>query len=208
MRKSVLAAALLSGFIVVGATPATAAAPEREKRSGDFTSLFSGTNDCISNETGAGQTCTDIFLSARTDTSGQGSVEFNIQTYSISEDGDFTPIGSEYGFSTQDVVLTVTEELDATLAPTAITLQAVTCTPQGCQHGGSREVLVSAADSAVGPAVQRRERGSFREGKCTYRYTRTSTSAPVEGTITIDGVTYLETGSAEFGQYRVTQSCK
>lgn len=205
MRKALVVAASISGLLLTTAAPAAAAAPVREKDSGNFSSLNSSTSEC--NPEGAGQTCTDIFLFASTDTSGQGYVSLNIETYSVSEQGEFTHISSEFGFS-EGASLTVTSDFDAMLAETRMTLQTFTCTPESCEEEVSREVVVSASDTAVGPAFTSRQRGTFRDGTCTFRFSSTLTGAPVEGTITIDGVTYDETGTAEVGKYRVMQRCK
>lgn len=207
MHKTVFTAALLGGLLVGGAAPAAAAPPEREKQSGTFTSLESLTSDCTS-EPGGGETCTSIFLSASTHTSGTGSVSLSIETYTDDGEGGSTPISSEHGFVEGGSELAVTGDLSATLAPTTVVLQSYDCTDQGCEEGGTREVTVSASDTAVGPVGTSRERGTFKDGACTHKWSFTATSADVAGTITLDGVTYEEVGRVSTGDYRSMSRCK
>lgn len=204
MRRAVLTAALLGGLLVGGAAPAAAATPEREKQSGSFTHLESYTSECTPQPAG-GETCTSIFLFASTDTSGMGSVSLTIDTYLIDGDGDYIPIGFESGF-VEGSDLTVGSDLSATLAPTTLTLQS--CTDEGCEGAGSREVTVSASDAPTGPVRTSRERGKFKEDGCMYKWSSTSRSAEVAGTITLDGVTYDEIGQVSTGDYRFMSRCK
>ncbi len=206
MRKTILTAALLGGLLVGGAAPAAAAPPEREKQSGTFASLESFTSECTPEQEG-GETCTSIFLYASTDTSGMGSVLLSIDTYMLDGEGLFTPISAEFGFI-EGAELTVSSDLSATLALTTVMLQSYICTEKGCEEGGSREVTVSASDTAIGPVGTGRERGMFKEGKCIYKWSFTSTSAEVAGTITLDGVTYDEAGRVSTGDYRARSRCK
>jgi hypothetical protein len=208
MRKTILTAALLGGLLVGGAAPAAAAPPEREKQSGSFASLYSNTEECTPAQEG-GQTCTNIFLSASTDTSGMGYVSLSIETYALDGEGSYTPISFESGWVEGGSKLTVSNNLSATLAPTTVTLQSYNnCTPQGCGEGDSREVTVSATDTAVGPIGTGRQRGMFKDGNCMYKYSSTERSADVAGTITLDGVTYDETGRVSTGDYRAMSRCK
>lgn len=207
MRKTIVTAALLGGLLAGGAAPATAAPPEREKQSGTLTSLDTFTSGCTP-EQGAGETCTGIGLFASTDTSGTGSVSVSIETYTLDEEGSFTPIRSEFGSVEGDPALSVSSDLSATLAPTTVLLHSYVCTDEGCEEGGRREVTVSASDSAVGPVRTGRERGTLKDGNCMYKWSFTSTSAEVAGTITVDGVTYDEAGAVSTGDYRSMSRCK
>jgi hypothetical protein len=207
MRRTVLTAALLGGLLVGGAAPATAAPPEREKQSGNYTALESFTSECTPEPTG-GETCTNIFLYASTDTSGMDSVSLTIDTYSIDGDGVYTPIDFASGFVEGGSELTVTSDLSATLAPTTVVLETFECTEAGCDLVDSREVTVSASDTRTGPIGKGRDRGTFRDGSCMYKWSNTYTSAEVAGTITLDGVTYDEVGSVRTGDYRVMSLCK
>ncbi len=206
MRNTTLTVALLGGLLVGGAAPATAAPPERVKQSGTSTSLESSTVECTA-EQGGGETCTSIVLSAGTDTAGMDSVSLSIETY-MRDGEEYTPISSEYGFVEGGAELTVGSDLSATLAPTIVTLESYDCTDESCEEAGSREVTVSASGTAVGPAATSRERGKFKEGTCTYKWSSTSTSAEVAGTITLDGVTHHAAGPVSTGDYRLMSRCK
>jgi hypothetical protein len=95
------------------------------------------------------------------------------------------------------------DELTATLEETQVTLSS--CDRRGCTE--TRTVTVSAADSG-GPVSTFTSRGSFKDGTCTFRYSESGQSAPVSGTLTIDGVTLAEEGQAGVSEYKVQQNCR
>lgn len=72
--------------------------------------------------------------------------------------------------------------------------------------GRSRTVTVSASDS--GPAGTFTNRGSFKDATCTYRYSESGYSAPVTGTLTIDGTTLAEDGWAQQSEFKVSATCR
>jgi hypothetical protein len=200
MRRA-LGIALTAGTLVVGvAAPAAAAPPEHMKTSGSYANLSSSTEDC--RQHGSNRTvCTNVNLYASTNSDGTGFVCVDTATYSISRDR-FTLRSQENGCTdVPDSTLTVTDGFVATLAPTTLTLFS-----DGAKSS-SRTVTVSAQDSPVGPVATSTGRGSFKDGTCTYRYSYSERSAPVTGTITLDGVTLDESGFAAVGSDRVTERC-
>ncbi|WP_448613817.1 hypothetical protein [Modestobacter sp. URMC 112] len=201
MRRAVLTTLAIGGMIVGAAGPASAAPPERMKNSGTYTSLFSYTEDCRQQGTSR-STCTNIGLNAYAIEDGTVSVCVDTATYVLSRER-FSLRSAEYGCT--DVAassLTVTDTFVATLAPTTVVLTSES------GRGTTRTVTVSAEDSPVGPVQTSSGRGSFTDGTCTFRYSYTERSAPVPGTITIDGVTFEESGFASTGQNTVTERCK
>lgn len=205
MRKTLLAV-VLSVLVLGVAAPASAAPPVREKQSGTYASLYSFSSNCT---TDRGRTvCTDINLSASTDPTGVTFVCVSIDSYAVNRDR-YTSISSESGCTeTTAGVLQISDSMSATLAATTVNVVSYNCNRgRDCQAGGSRDVTVSASDTAVGPVSSSSGRGTFTDGNCTYRYSFTASSAEVAGTITLDGVTYDESGYAEKGDYVTTSRC-
>ncbi len=189
--------------MLTGAAPA-AAAPVKE----------SGTSSFLVSET-TGQctqkgTCTDIFLEAFTGTKEPGQVCLSISTYRRTSDGGRTAITDESGCAeATGAALSVSSDT-ATLQPTTLTLEAFSCQDDGeedealCSVTGRRDVTVAATDSANGPVTTSRDRERSTTGKCRFSYRSTTTSAPMAGTITVDGTTYVEVGRAGTTSYRLT----
>jgi hypothetical protein len=152
--------------------------------------------------------CTDISLNAYTDTSGVSQVCVSVDKYAVGGRRSGS-ISSEYGCTDVDPsAITVTSSLNATVSDTTVNLASYNCGRQGeCTVTGTREVTVSASDQPAGPVSSGISRGTFTEGGCTYRYTSTSSSAEVAGTITLDGVVYEEQGFVDTVEYKVTSRC-
>lgn len=204
MRRAMFTSVMMTGLVLGTAAPAVAAPPEMEKQSGSYESLYSFSSSCTS---GSRSVCTDISLSASTDTSGFGETCVTIDTYSVNR-GRYTPISSESGCTAGADTLTVRDDLTAVLARTTVTLESYDCGRQDCVVSGSRDVVVSAQDKPVGPVSTATGRGTFTSDGCVFRFSYSETFAEVAGTITLDGVTYDESGSVNKGDYRTTSRCK
>jgi hypothetical protein len=68
-------------------------------------------------------------------------------------------------------------------------------------------VTVSASDSG-GPVSAFTSRSTTKDGGCTTRTSESDHSAPVSGTLTIDGTTMQESGFVDQDQIKVQESCK
>lgn len=190
--------------MLTGAVPA-AAAPVKESGTSSF--LVSETTEQCT-QTG---TCTDIFLEASTGTKEPGQVCLWISSYRRTSDGGRTATTNESGCAdAAGAALSVTSDVTATLQPTTLTLEALSCEDDGeedeaqCSVTGRRDVTVAAAGSANGPVTTSRDGGRSSTGKCRFSYRSTTTSAPVAGTITVDGTTYVQAGQAGTTSYRLT----
>lgn len=201
MLKALLTAVLSSGLVISAATPTGAAPPLTQKRTGQSVNLETTSLRCTP-EVG-GQRCSDIALLVDDD-----SVTLRLTTYFRSDQGEFTTISSEEGFSLGGPTLVVTDALNATLPPTTLTLEAFSCTPEDCGVRSTRPVTVSASASSAGPVTVRRENSRTREGKCTSQLRFETREGPVAGTITIDGVSHDETGFAATTSSRFVSRCK
>ena len=190
--------------MLTAAVPA-AAAPVKESGTSSF--LYGETiGQCT--ETG---TCTDVFLEAFMSATGPGHVCLSISTYRPTRDGDRTTIADESGCEQAAAgALSVTRDFTATLQATTLTLESYVCEHDGetdepqCSVTDSREVTVAATGLANGPVTVSRDRGRSTTGKCRQSYRSTTTSAPVIGTVTVDGNTYAATGQAGTTSYRFT----
>ena len=192
-RRSFVTLIAVPVLLLVLAAPVAAAPPMRE--SGTQQSFFSVATSC------SGSTCTDRVLEAFTLDSETLVVCLSSFTYNprtgrlVSQESGCT--------ETSPGALTVTGDFTVTLADTAVTL--ATCNRRGCTE--SDTVTVSAQDSAVGPVFTETGRGTFSDGSCTSRYSFTSQSSQIAGTMTIDGVAYQQSGSASISQFTVSTRC-
>ena len=188
--------------MLTGALPA-AAAPVRQSGSSSF--LYSETTgQCTS--TGR---CTEIFLEAFTGTMEPGQVCLSTSTYQRTSGGGRTALTDEHGCADlSGAALTVTDDLSATLQPTTLTLEAFSCEGEEdeaqCSVTSRRDVTVSSSQSAVGPITSSRDRGRSTTGQCRSTYRSTTTSAPVAGTVTVDGTTHTGEGQAGTTSFRST----
>lgn len=199
MRRAVVTAMVAGGLVVAAAAPAAAAPPV--KQAGTSTFLYSEAGGCTS----AG-VCTDVFLDAMTGTQmGPGQVCLSVRTGTQASSGGRADVTGEFGCA-EAAALTLTGDLDATLAPTTVTLETMSCDEdkQECEVTGSRAVTVAATAVAEGPVSTSRDRGRVSTGACRSTYSSTTTSAPVSGRITLDGTAYDLTGQAGTTSYRTT----
>jgi hypothetical protein len=193
MRRVVTAFIVLPILVLALAAPAAAAPPLKE--SGTQLGFYSVNTDC------SGATCTDTVLDAYTVDPGillvcLTSIKYNIHTGRGTGEGSCA--------ETNPSALTITPEFTVTLDETAITL--FDCNRHTCTEGDT--VVVSAQDSAIGPIFSETSRGTFTDGTCTYRYSSSSESAGIAGTMTIDGVTLEQQyGSASISEFTVSSRC-
>jgi hypothetical protein len=204
MRRLVLACLTVGLLLITTAAPAFAAQPFRESGTQNF--LFSFASDC--DETGNRTTCTDTFLDVFPVAPDTVVVCLNRFTFAFNErSGRGRLISDESGCtetSADALSVTVSDDtLTATLAPTDIVL--VSCDQRRCTETDT--VTVSARDSGS-PVTAYSGRGSFREGGCRFTFSFWGQRADVTGTMTIDGVTIDQQGSASTEDYRVTERCR
>ena len=193
MRRLLVPLFVVPALLLALAVPAAAAPPLKESgTSKSFTSISS---------TCSGASCTDVILDAFSLDNETILVCLNYLTYSTrtgqirSQESGCTETSSD--------ALTVTSDVTVSLDPTSITLAE--CGRRGCTE--TRTVTVSATDSAVGPVFSDVGRGTFSDGTCTFRYRFESRSAPIAGTMTIDGVTLEQSGGASLSEFTVSSRC-
>jgi hypothetical protein len=180
-------------LLLAMAAPTLAAPPLKE--SGTQLSFSSYAYDC------SGATCTETGLNAYLVDSETLEVCLDITTFNW-RNNHF--VSGESGCTwTDPSALDITAAFSVTLHETSITL--FDCDRRGCTE--SRTLTVSAQDSAVGPVFSDSSRGTFSDGTCTYRYSSSSQSADVAGTMWIAGVAVEQFGSASISQYSVTSRC-
>lgn len=180
-------------LLLAMAAPTLAAPPLKE--SGTQQSLNSYAFEC------SGATCTATSLYAYVLDAETLEVCLDITTFNWRTNRF---VSGEFGCTwTDPSALDITAEFDVSLAETSITLSD--CNRRGCTE--SRTVTVSAQDGAVGPVFSESSRGTFSDGTCTYRFSSSSESAEVAGTMWIDGVAVDQSGSASISQYSVTSRC-
>ena len=193
MRRSFVPLIAVPVLLLMLAAPVAAAPPMRE--SGTQQSLSSVATTC------SGATCTDTIVDAFTVDSETLVVCLSSYTYNV-RTGRL--VSQESGCTeTSPGALTITADFKVTLTDTTITL--ATCNQRGCTEGDT--VTVSAQDTAVGPVFTETGSGTFSDGTCTSRYRFTSESAPVAGTMTIDGVVLQQSGFASISQFTVSTRC-
>lgn len=100
------------------------------------------------------------------------------------------------------------------VAPPAVTLQELECTPTGpdtgtCEVVGSREVMVSARLRAVSGLTRMARRESFKDEGCTLSFSSRSAGREAVGVVALDGerVGGRAVGSIERGTVRMEASC-
>lgn len=203
LRSTLVLTTATIGALLLGAAAPAAAAPPRTE-SGTYTSLFSQTSDCVTQD--ARTACTDIFLEVSSDPIGGTTACLSIGKYVLYSTGRRASSSSESGCSPVETsAFTVTSALKATLGATPVTIRTVTCNRRGnsCRSTNERTVTVSAVNQPTEPVSTGTSPGPFRDGDCTVRYTSSSTWAPVAGTITIDGQIYQGSGFASRDDFRI-----
>jgi hypothetical protein len=149
-----------------------------------------------------------VFLDVFPIASDASAVCLNRATFAFNERNGRGRLLSEESGCTEasnavlDVVVSG-DTLTATLSSTEILL--FSCNQRTCTEGDT--VTVSASDSGS-PVVDYSGRGTFKEGGCTFRFSFTGQRADVTGTITIDGSSIAEQGSAATEDYRVSEQCR
>ncbi|MBA2380914.1 MAG: hypothetical protein H0V73_02280 [Chloroflexi bacterium] len=210
MRRIVLALfavmALLLTFVAPVAADTGPSGPFRE--SGTSKYLSSQSLDCTPSH--ARTTCTETGVDVFSVSPTEVVVCVSTVTYTYSDrTGRGRLISQENGCSdpvaasTLNITLSKDNVLTATLASTSVTLYE--CNRRSCT--ASRTVTVSASDSG-GPAGTFTNRGSFKDGTCTYRYSESGYTADVSGTLTIDGTTLAEGGWAQQSEFKVSSTCR
>jgi hypothetical protein len=191
-RLGFLAAALLLTLSL--ASPALAA--ERVRESGTFNQFFSANFVCSAN------TCTETFIEAFSIGDGLMAVCYNEFTYNARTG---RTISSDGGCSeTEESALTISGDLSVSLAATDVTL--FRCNQRTCTEGDT--VTVSATDEAIGPISTASGRITIRDGSCTIRISFRDSFAEIAGTMTVDGTTLEQQGSATVSDQTTTTTCR
>ncbi|HEV8282529.1 MAG TPA: hypothetical protein VGQ02_11755 [Candidatus Limnocylindrales bacterium] len=204
MRRIVLVCSTVALLLATAAAPALAAQPFKE--SGTQNYMFSFSSDCSG--TGNRTTCHEAYLDVFPVAPDTSVVCLSMYTFAFNErTGRGRLISDESGCnetasSALDVIVSG-DTLTATLSDTQVDL--LSCNQRTCTDAGS--VSVSASDSGS-PVAKYTNRGSFRDGNCTFRFAVAGQTAQVTGTMTIDGTVLAEEGSANTEDYRVSEQCR
>lgn len=208
MRRAAFSVFGVVALVLTFAAPVaadTTAGPFRE--SGTSKYLNSYTIDCTPQ--GARTTCTETGIDTYSISPTELVVCLYTYTYTYSErTGRGRLVSQESGCSepvaSSTLNITVSrDQLTATLGATEVTLYD--CNQRSCAE--SRTVTVSASDSGS-PVGTFTNRGTFKDGTCTYRYSESGSQAPVSGTMTIDGTTMAEDGFASISDFKVQSTCR
>jgi len=204
MRRIALVCSTVALLLATAAAPAMAAQPFKESGTQNYLSSFS--SDCSG--TGNRTTCNESFLDVFPVAPDVSVVCFSMSTFAFNErTGRGRLISDENGCSeTASSALAVSvagDTLTATLSDTSVTL--FSCNRRTCTEAGT--VSVSASESG-GPITPYSNRGSFKEGKCTFRFSFTGQRAEVAGTVTVDGTALAHQGGASTEDYRVSEQCR
>lgn len=206
MRSTIVTISVVGGLLFAIAAPA-AAAPTVIRTATVQDRLYSASQECTPEVDGR-QTCTSIALVV--DVNGLakqpvGSVYLWVYTYMLIE-GSFLEVSAESQTVSVDAsVLNITNSLDATLEPVSVTLQS--CDFSGVECFDTREVVVSANDSPTGAVQDSRTTNKYDYQGCAFRTVTNRKYADVAGTLTLDGVTYAEQGSASTSSTVLTSRC-
>ena len=186
MRRTTLTALVSGALVLATAAPASAAPPTRESSRDTFLSLSSP--GCMTGE----EPCLGVFAG---ESQGAGFVCVDIP-HALGSFFGCTETGSE--------TLTVTKTAQ-TVRPTRVDLVRVECTVEDetCEIVDSRTVTVSATAVTTGRQVNRVFRSQERSPECRYISSFRSRSAPVAGTLTIDGKRQSLTGEAGTSRSRL-----
>jgi hypothetical protein len=204
MRRIALVCSTVALLHATAAAPALAAQPFKE--SGTQNYFFSFSSDCSG--TGNRTTCDEAYLDVFPVAPDTSVVCLSMYTFAFNErNGRGRLISDENGCTeTASSALDVTvsgDTLTATLSNTQVDL--FSCNQRTCTEAGS--VTVSASDSGS-PVGSYTNRGTFRDGNCTFRFAVSGQQAEVTGTMTIDGTELAQQGNASTEDYRVSEQCR
>jgi hypothetical protein len=196
---------MVAALLVTLAGPV--AADTSKPVSGTYNSLSSISVGCVPQ--GARTTCTETYVDVSTDTPPTVVVCVNVSTYTYSErTGRGRFISDESGCSDpidgSALAITVSHDvMTASLTATPVTL--VGCDRRACAE--TRTVMASASGSG-GPVQASASRNSYRDGTCLYRYSESTVSAGLVGTLTLDDITIPATGNAQVSEVKVLENCR
>lgn len=202
MKRAYMTMAVTGGLLLTTATPAAATTPSRFTMSGHYSYLSSYSDECTPEVEGR-KVCTYVSLWASERPDGPDYLSMYLSEY-VLDNGEHVSSSYAYGWREGDLPFTVTKDVTATLAPTTVTLESYD-DEGGYQY---REATVSASDTAAGAVSTVRRQERFTDGSCTYTNRVRESSAQVEGTITLDGLTYADQGWAATGDVRSSRRCR
>jgi hypothetical protein len=205
MRRTIFTLLAVMALALSAAAPA--AADTTGQVSGTYKNLYAYATDCVPR--GAMTTCTETSLDVYTVEPPTLTVCVNESTYTYSErTGRGRLIGSQGGCSEliDDSVLAITvshDVLTAALAPTQVTVSA--CDRRTCTEIGTATVSALFTGGPIQPFSSRQ---TYKDGTCTFRSSQVGYSADVTGSLTVDGSTTPEAGSAQQTEVKVQETCR
>jgi len=163
-----------------------------------------------SNTVCVGTVCTTTSLFAIVDNpDGPAQACLDISSYDKTEMG-FVPLGYETGctpIAPSSFSIDTKDLTTASLAPTAILVQAFTCNSTGCNPTGSRTALVSATYAGVGDLATFRSNSKSTFGGCSMYFVGKGSSREATATLTIDSRSLDALGSLFTSTQKIKVLC-
>ncbi len=209
MRRAAFVVTVVSALLLAFAAPVSAdtspGGPFRESGTSKYLNAFS--SECVPQ--GGRTTCVETSLDAFS--IGPSELVVCVYTYSYAYNertGRGRFIGSEEGCSDvlDSTVLNITvsrDQIAASLRQTTIALSE--CNRRTCT---ATRTMTASASASGGPVGTFSNKGSFRDGTCTFRYSESGVSASVDGTLTIDGSSVAAYGYVQQSDFKVQESCR
>jgi hypothetical protein len=151
---------------------------------------IASTGAAATNTVCVGTVCTTTSLFAIVDNpDGPAQACLDISRYDKTEMG-FVPLGYETGcslFAPSSFSIDAKGLTTASLAPTAIVVQAFMCDSTGCNPAGTRTALVSATYAGAGDLATFRSNSKSTFGGCTMYFVGKGSSREATANLTIDG---------------------
>jgi len=191
VRRSITALATTAlVFAMLGGTALAAAPVVRDH--------IASSGAAATNTVCVGTVCTSTSVFAIVNNpDGPAQVCLDISRYDKTEMG-FVPLGYETGcspFAPSSFSIDTRDLAAASLAPTAVTVQAFTCDSTGCNPAGTRTALVSAVYTGVGGVATFRSNSKSTFGGCSMYFVGKGSSREATATLTIDGQSLDALGS-------------
>jgi len=202
MRRVIAGFVTSTVLLLTLAAPVLGAPPIREDGTVTFANAFSSACETTG---GGGQTCTDTFVDSFQVAPDLWVVCVGRFSYAIAPNGRFRQISNESGCTelAANPLTIAADFLSASLSPTQVTL--FSCNRQGCTEGDT--VNVSVEWTSTGQIFEFSNRGTFRDGTCTFRFSSSGKQSEGTADITLDSSTIGGNGFYSMEEFRISQHC-
>jgi hypothetical protein len=194
MRRIVGFLVLLTTLAMLVVGPVAAAPPIHDSGTQESMTAF--------NSTCGPSMCTDTFVDAFTPSEGVDVVCVSRFTFNIHNGRQMS---QESGCTETTGALVIGDDLSfALIAATEVVL--FDCDQQGCVEGDT--VTASAELTSFGPTFADRQRSTFNDGTCTFKFSFSGDSRQATGTLTLDDETLAADGSISSGKFSFSEHCR